>query len=168
MFSPKTAAETAAQISALQSQVAALEGECVQAVQAANFPKTNNTLANTSLTVNLEANSTYAFELYAPFTLAGVVSGFKFAFTTPASIAAIIWTPFTYTSLGAVLFGTVQTTAATLSDALATAANHTLQCRGTIINGANAGAFTLQWAQSTTDAGAATLLQGASLIARKI
>lgn len=155
-------------VTTLQTQVAALQLQSLASVLAADFPKTNTTYETTALSVNLEASTSYAFELYAPFNLAGTASGFKIGFVTPASITGIVWSRFLYTSLGTAVFGAVQTTVNNYANALATAANHNFRAYGTIMNGVNAGAFAVQFAQNTADAAAATLLAGSTLICRKL
>lgn len=165
MFTPVT---NPADVATLESQVATLQAQTLSAVQAANQAKTNDTLADSDLSVAILAGATYSFDIVAPFTLAGIISGVKFAIACPASPAIIVWTPVIRTSLATSLLGVVQTAAGSVTNALATADNHTLFCSGTIVNGVNAGNLKLQFAQSVTDAGALTLLRGARMIVRRL
>jgi hypothetical protein len=123
-------------------------------------------LANSnSMAYPLDVNTVYLFKLVAMFNLAGVVSGYRFGLTGPASPTNVIYVAEVrnLVATALVLAGTVSAFGAMLTGALAVAGNHLLVAEGTIENGANAGNLTFQFAQNTSDVGAITLKRGSLL-----
>lgn len=133
-------------------------------LQDAVLSKTNDTLANTDLTIPIAAAQRVHFTAMLPVTLAGAASGAKFMVDAPAA-------PTIYQVAFQIINGSSATVAAAdiilaeaaFSNALANAATHYCTIEGFIHNGATAGNITIQFAQLVTDAGAADLLAGATM-----
>lgn len=133
-----------------------------QVRQAAAFAKTNNTLANTELILPIAAGQSFSGDAFLPFTLAGAASGAAVQVTVPAAgTSYILGYNITNGSSATVVQSDVITASAAFSNALANAADHYISLQISIVNGANAGNITIQFAQLVTDAAAATLLAGA-------
>lgn len=121
---------------------------------------------NVPFSINLRANDRIRWEIMALFTL-GATGGFRFVANGPAA-------PTTYNAsyvvnstssaapaVGERLLG-AQTAEADFANASAVAATYQLFAYGTFLNGANAGAFAIQFAQNTSDVLPITLLAGAT------
>jgi len=158
-------------ITSLQGSVATLQANAaIVVVQGADHPVTNNTLVSSAyLTVPLLANTSYQFEINAPFNVAGVVSGYKFQMLGPASptFASVTQQATGGGALG-VLALNIVALGVSLAAGLLSSGDNVFVARGTIVNGANAGNLTLQFAQNTTNASAITLKRGGYMIVRKI
>lgn len=121
----------------------------------------NVTLANiTGLVCQVEANRAYGFTAEIQFNLAGIVSGFKFGVSNPASPTNLVYTIEAISSV-AIIAGIGLT--ATLGAALATTGLHVCHIWGVLENGANAGNLSIQVAQNTSDASALTVKRGSHL-----
>lgn len=105
----------------------------------------------------VEANRCYGFLAIIQFNLAGVVSGFKFGVSTPASPTNIIYN-IEVLSSGLVIAGIGLS--ATVGAALVTTGLHLARISGVLENGANAGNLILQAAQNTSDGSALTIKRG--------
>lgn len=124
---------------------------------------TNTVLTSMGVLVPILANTTYAIRVWLPFSLAGVVSGFKFAIAGPAAPTYFISSAQVITSAAALLATTISTLGNAFASALATAATHNCIFDATLVNGASAGNVDVQFAQNVSDAGAITILRGASI-----
>lgn len=131
--------------------------------QAANQAVTaSTTTVATELTTPIAANQNLHIRYSVPFTLAGTASGIKFLVNAPA-------TPTTYVS-DAIIFAddatlglvSVITAEAAQGVTLANAGNHTAIIDVTVEAGATAGDVVLEFAQNVSDAGAVTILKGAT------
>lgn len=123
----------------------------------------------TGISVAVDANKAYSFRLYAPFNLAGVVSGYKFQLVGPNSPTNYIATYKLFTSLGALLGEATQTSLSTLiSGALATIGDHLIEINGLLENGVNSGTLKLQFAQNTSDGSAIVLKRGSFIELQEI
>lgn len=117
----------------------------------------------------LSANETYQFDLWAPFNLAGVVSGYKFQLSLPSGVVALTETSEILNGITASLVVVrVDATVTTFSGALASAGDHILRLQGTVENGSTAGLLKLQFAQNVSDSSAITIKRGSSLIVRRV
>jgi hypothetical protein len=132
--------------------------------QAADLPKVNNTLLDTDLVIPISAGQLVTGTIKAWFTLAGAASGVQFELLSPAGVAdyKLTW-QINDTQTPAVDTDVLLAQAA-FSSALANAGNYYAEINFSILNGATAGNLTLQFAQKTTDAAAATLLKNSILI----
>ena len=109
--------------------------------------------ADPHLTTAVVANATYFVTCPLAWTNGG--GGFRANWTGPAA-ASMVWTDNDGVGVGT-LAGNV-TFSATTGTTLT----------GTLVTGANAGTFALQWAQSTSNAADTTLLAGCSLWLRRM
>lgn len=115
-------------------------------------------LANiTAFVAAMEASRAYGFHAQIQFNLAGIVSGFKFGVSTPASPTNLIYS-ITVLSSGLLVAGLGLS--ATLSAALTTTGLHKAEYSGVVENGANAGNLALQFAQNVSDGSAITIKRG--------
>jgi hypothetical protein len=146
-------------------------GTRITIIQAANQAVTSNTTPQSSntLTVNLGANKKYKVNVLAPFSLAGVLSGYKFQLSGPASPTNIIGVSSVLSNLLAVVATQLDSSfSSAFAGALATASTHYYKWDGVIENGSNAGALTVQFAQNTSDSSAITLLRGGYLAIEEV
>lgn len=127
---------------------------------AANFDKTNDTLANiTGLSVTVAAGATYRFRAVL-FINMDSVAGQKVAIAGTATATAIIYAATALDSAAALSPTSSRATALGAAVADAAGANEsTTTVEGTIAVNAG-GTLTVQFAQSTTDANASTVLAG--------
>jgi len=120
-------------------------------------------VAVTGLQVPIAANQTVKIRYVIPFSV-GATGGFKFFIDVPAAgtsfMAAYEAIDGVTASPGAQV-ALVQTAAANFANAWAVAGNHLMICEATIVNGANAGNVTLQFACNSA-ANAIDVLNGAS------
>jgi hypothetical protein len=119
-------------------------------------------VAVTGLTVPVAANQTVCIDYFIPFSV-GATGGFRFNVGVPAAgaayLAAFEAIDGVTASPGAQV-AVVITAAADFANAWAVAGNHFVKASVTIVNGANAGNITLQFACNTA-ANAITILNGA-------
>jgi hypothetical protein len=136
--------------------------------QAADKALTAQTvLQTTDLVFNLAAGQKAHFRAWLPFTLAGTASGLKVE-AVPSQTAQHIVTSYKVFNLVAAHIaldnGAVQTAPASVSGTLANAGNDLVEVEGDITGHATIpGTVGIQFAQLVSDAGAVTLLQGASI-----
>lgn len=137
-------------------------GNTVTAYQQAVTSKTNDTLANTNLTIPIGANQTMVGSIFAPTTVTGAASGAKYQLVVPAGgvLYQLQFEIINATTPATALIDMI-TASAAFSNALANINTHVMLANFTIVNGATAGSVTLQFAQLVTDAAAATLDVGA-------
>lgn len=114
--------------------------------------------------VNLRAGDRIAWEIIALFYL-GATGGFRFLANAPAA-PAVFNAQFNIVDLttgapAGTPFNFGQTAEAAVANASAVAGNYQLRARGSVINGATAGAFAFQFAQNTSDVLPITILAGA-------
>lgn len=124
----------------------------------------NTTLASDSvLTVPIAANAVVYVEAFIPFSLAGVLSGYKFGIGLPASPTNVLLVgEVTNAVTGALALSSLVSAAGLITGgALATSGSHFAKITGTVENGANAGSIAVQAAQNTSDGSALTILRGA-------
>lgn len=132
------------------------------AKQAAALAKTNNTLANTDLIIQIGASQSFIGKAFLPFTLAGAASGAQVQVTVPAGgVAYLLGYEIINGNSATVVAADIITASAAFSNALANATDHYISFDLTVVNGTTAGNITVQFAQLVTDAAAATLLAGA-------
>ena len=134
--------------------------------QAADQAVTSSTtlVDSDNLKVNVAANKKYYYRVFAPFALAGVVSGYKFQLTLPSGIAHVIQDDQVLNGItSTVVLVRVDVTVTIISGALASSGDHVLLIEGSFENGVNAGDVKLQFAQNTSDGSAITLKKGAVL-----
>lgn len=130
--------------------------------QAAALAKTNNTLADTDLSIPIAANQSFAGTGFLPITLAGAASGAQVQVTVPAGgTTYILGYTIVNGSSATVAAADVIVASAAFSNALANAADHYISFYISVVNGATAGNILVRFAQLVTDAAAATLLAGA-------
>jgi hypothetical protein len=116
------------------------------------------------LTFPVAANASYVFE-YRIFFDTTAAGDFKLALTGPASPTGIRF----YRSCvapGATAFSSIGVSTALGSGLALTGTGTTggyCEGRGILLNGANAGNVTVQWAQNTSDAGSTSVLTGSTL-----
>lgn len=124
---------------------------------------TSTTFQNDNeLTAAVEANSTYWCHLHLQ-TSSAVTPDFKYQFSKPAGATTPAWNAVYFTTAAAL-------TASISGDALSTGgfgADLPIEAWGYLIT-TNAGQFTLQWAQNTSDAGSTIVRAGSALILMKI
>jgi hypothetical protein len=130
--------------------------------QAANQVVTASTTAvatdlSTSLTVGQKCHIRYA----VPFTLAGTASGIKFLVNAPGSPTTYVSSVEIFADDATLGLVSVITTEAAQGVTLANAGNHMAIIDVTVDN-ATAGALSLDFAQNVSDAGAVTILKGAT------
>ena len=139
--------------------------------QAADQTVTSSTtMVNSSLSVPLETNKTYFFTIYLPFSLAGVVSGYKFDLSSPSGLANFSCTPMVYNGGSGTLLSAVPmaSVSSLVNGALATTGDHYVEMKGNIEVGSTAGNFILRFAQNTSSASAITLKQGATMTVQEV
>ena len=131
-------------------------------------PASDATLNNDAdLLVAVEANSRYAFELYAVVESASATPDINVAFTGPAG-STLRYSVISVDE-GSTLAGIhADAGATTLFTALAAASARGFHIRGTIVVAGTAGNLQFQWSQATSNATATILREGASLIAHKL
>lgn len=137
----------------------------VSKVLASDQVFTSNT-AFTDMTgggVAVAANHTYAIEIYIQISQVSTVAGWKFQLTGPASPTAVIYGGSTPGNGTISLLGPVTGFSATLSGGTGAAANRAIILTGTLVNGANAGTVTCQYAQSVSDSNATTFRTGSRI-----
>jgi len=111
----------------------------------------------TGMVAAVEANRAYGFLVEIQFNLAGIVSGFKFGVSAPASPTNLAYT-IDVTASGLTIVGLGLS--ATIAAALATTGLHKVTMRGVLENGANAGSLVPQFAQNVSDGSAITIKRG--------
>ena len=133
-------------------------GQTVLAYQNAVTSKVNDTLVDTNLTIPISANQRLAGDIFAVVGVTGAASGAKFQLTVPAG-GTLYQVEYEIINAVTPALAVVDliTASAAFSNALANIGTHCMKARFTIVNGANAGDVTLQFAQLVTDAAAATL-----------
>lgn len=137
-------------------QLVTLEKDADQSVSS------STTLANdTHLTLPVAAGRRYKFFGCLRFNLAGIISGYKFGWSTPASPTEMYYDMRIINgATGAFVLGAIS---ATIAGALATSGDHGLMIGGHLSNGANAGNLVFQFAQNASDSGAITVKQNSWL-----
>jgi hypothetical protein len=126
------------------------------------LPKTTDVLVNTDLIIPIAASQSFIGKAFLPITLAGAASGAKVQVTVPAGgTAYLLGYEIINGNSATVAAADVILASAAFSNALANATDHFIKFDLTVVNGATAGNITVQFAQLTTDAAAATLLAGA-------
>lgn len=113
-----------------------------------------------NLSCPLEANRAYAFSSELQFSLAGIVSGFKFGIAAPASPANLLYQIEAVTSGLAIAALGLSTG---IAAALALTGPHVAHISGLIENGANAGLLAIQFAQNVSNISPITILRGSWL-----
>jgi hypothetical protein len=129
---------------------------------------TTTTLADvTGLVFPVRANRRYDFDFDLIFQVAGT-SGIKVGLTIPAASTLFnalvrIWALKTAPAVS-MDTGIINASGGSVSSTgtLDTGVNARARVRGTLVNGANAGAIQLQWAAATAGAGAVTPKQGSN------
>jgi hypothetical protein len=111
----------------------------------------------TGFSAAMEANRAYGFDALVQFNLAGIVSGFKFGVSVPASPTNSMYN-IEVLSSGLAIVGLGLS--ATVGAALAVTGLHIARFHGVIENGANAGNLAVQFAQNTSDGSAITAKRG--------
>lgn len=131
---------------------------------AANQAVTNSAvLVNaTGLTINVAAGQELHFRMNLIFSV-GAAGGCRFQVTGPAGLASFINSILLVNTVAPTTVPGVQTAPAAFNNALANAGNHYINMEGTLVNGATAGAFLVQFAQDTANATPITLLRGSWL-----
>lgn len=130
--------------------------------QAAALAKTNNTLADTDLSIPIAANQSFSGRAFLPITLAGAASGAQVQVTVPAGgVTYILGYTIVNGASAAVAASDIIVASAAFSNALANADNHFISFYISVVNGTTAGNILVRFAQLVTDAAAATLLAGA-------
>jgi len=135
--------------------------------QAADQSVTSSTtlVDSDDLKIAVAAGKKYYYRLFAPFALAGVVSGYKFQLNLPSGIAHIIQDDQVLNGItSTVVLVRVDVTVTIISGALASSGDHVLLIEGSFENGATAGNVVLQFAQNTSDGSAITIKKGGVLI----
>lgn len=122
----------------------------------------------TGLSLPLAASRKYKVEMFVPFSLAGIVSGYKFQCGVPSGAAQCLHYQVMNGVTGALVQVKVETSIITLSGALATSGTHILLIDGVVVNNTTADDFKLQFAQNISDAGAITVLENAALMIKAI
>lgn len=108
----------------------------------------------------VDANTYYSFQYWVPFSLGGILSGYKFQFAVPSSnIFTASYTIYNQVT-GTLLTSGILTTNIAISGALATVGTHLISIRGLIQTSATPGQFELQMAQNVSNASPITALQG--------
>ena len=125
--------------------------------QASNLSVTSNaSLANSSLTFAVAANTKYRFRIYA-FITCGTTGGWQTLLTGPASpTALVVRETLSDSSNGTFTFTGTAFANMSLSEATVTAAE--VELAGVLQNGTNAGSVTLQFAQKVSNGTASVLL----------
>lgn len=118
------------------------------------------------LTTLLAAGQKKRFRFHLPITLAGTASGAKFRVITPAGVTLYVESRLmidVVTATPVFFEGSVITAPADFGATLNVAGNQLVVIEGSVVNGLTAGVLKLQMAQNVSDAGALTLLAGASM-----
>lgn len=115
------------------------------------------------LVIPIQASRAVKVRAFIPFALAGIISGYKFGISGPASPTNIIFTAQVQNAVTGVLAlsGVATALGQVIAGALATSGDHFCMIEGTVENGVNAGNLTIQVAQNTSDASAITIKRGA-------
>lgn len=130
----------------------------------------NTVIADPDLTVSIGANEAWAFEIWMTVVNDDSTGDWKGGVKFPTAPTGAPWSIAAYSQAGGL--STVYITA--LDDVsvvipLPSADPTLIRISGTLINGANAGAITVWWAQNTTDGANATSVGlGARIIATKL
>lgn len=118
----------------------------------------------TNLTTPIAANQKLRVRMWVPFTL-GATGGFKFRLNptqAPTAYLASLQAVDGVTALPGAEIAVVQAAAADFANAFAVAGSHYLLVEATILNGATAGAITLQFACNSA-ANSIILLPGSTI-----
>lgn len=123
------------------------------------------TLTDSELKLWIPAGRKYIFQIFVPFTLGGVTSGYKFELTLPSGVSFLLQNTKLINDVSLSFVVTrVDLSVTLINGALATAGTHVLEIRGTVVNGSTAGFVVLRFAQNTADpVNGITLLAGSSL-----
>jgi hypothetical protein len=109
----------------------------------------------------IAANETWHTDLYLAVTSAGAAD-FKYAFTAPAGLTSI-----TYGHMDNSL-SVATSTATGLSISTASSVSNGMYIKCLVVNGANAGTVTFQWAQNTSDATTTRVQDGSFLVSERL
>jgi hypothetical protein len=116
----------------------------------------------TGLTQAVKANTTWWFRFWIPFSV-GATGGVKFEVIVPAAptLYTLAWRLFQGgTGPGTLLDTAIEAAPASFANAAAGAGSNLMEATLYLINGANPGAVTLEFAQNSSVAAALTILQG--------
>lgn len=119
------------------------------------------TTVATELTTPIAAGQKLHIRYSVPFTLAGTASGIKFLLNAPAAPTTYVSDVIIFADDATLGLVSVITTEAAQGVTLANAGNHTAIIDVTV-QAATAGDVVLEFAQNVSDAGAVTILKGAT------
>lgn len=165
-----TGITTAGAITKAQPTVADVTG-AVKVITA--YKATAQTVNNTAVAADdadlkfaIGANEVWAAKLYLVYTSVSTTPGLRITFTGPASPTAVYFSGidtgnFSSNTGRKTSFGTVGTFSGM-------ATSDSVEVNLTVINGANAGTVTLQWAQRVANAENTTLEAGSFMVATKL
>ena len=140
--------------------MANITSSTISAVLAAAFPKTNSTLASTSLVIPIPASRTFIGNAYFPFNVT-TGAGVKFQFNMGGAATVYLVTFELYdTEAGNFNFTDQLEAEASFGFVPAGLGNLYIKSSISITNGVTPTNLTLQFAQNTTDATASILLAG--------
>lgn len=110
-------------------------------------------------------NMNLRFRFFVPFTLSGILSGYKFQVVGPTSptSAVLMQSVNSGASLAVINGGVFLSLTNVLNGALAVAGQHIYVAEGIILNGANPGVLKLQFAENVLS-GTVTVNAGATLV----
>lgn len=124
----------------------------------------NSTLQNDdNLYFQIAANETWTVTYVLDTTL-HATPDWKFAITAPTGATCQYYGTDPSASIALSTFSTKTATCGTTKTYLTTTGEHLLYIHATIVNGANAGTVNLQWAQNSTSAGNAVLVNAGSYL----
>lgn len=125
----------------------------------------STTLVNaTDLVFPMAANTTYLFRAELQFNEAGTVAGIRLGMAGPASPTHLIVHCQVSTASTTAAFQSANAYGVVVLATIGTTGLKTATLWGTVVNGANAGNLSLQFAQTTSDANAVTIKAGSALI----
>lgn len=131
--------------------------------QSANQAVTaSTTTVATELTTPIAANQNLHIRYFVPFTLAGTASGIKFLVNAPATPTTYVSAVVIFTDADSIGLSNLILTEGAQGVTLANAGNHWAVIEITVEAGATAGDVVLEFAQNVSDAGAVTVLKGAT------
>ena len=158
-------------LTAFLLQLGSRTGSVYTVYQTADQTSNSTTLADSNdLKVWLNANEKFAYNLFVPFNLGGITSGYKFQLNMPSGVTFLIQEAnvINPTSISLVAVR-IDATVTVINGALATAGDHSLTIQGTVQNGSTAGYMTLQFGQNVQDlVNALTLKKGSNAILTRI
>lgn len=117
------------------------------------------------LSIPLVSGASYSFEVYVPFDLSGVASGYKFAVAFSGTNSTFKRLIEVYNGIGLTLVSA--TVDATAAGALAVIGNHVMKASG-CIKTTSAGDLTVQMAQNVSDASAINYNPGRYMVVRQV